>query len=81
MANWKGTRTRLIQRIRNIICKAKFSVRDMKKLKRIVKKEYKDKGIDYDRLIYEFPGKSKVQLIKECKKIRKPQKRSSRAIN
>ena len=53
----------------------------MKKLKRIVKKEYKDKGIDYDRLIYEFPGKSKVQLIKECKKIRKPQKRSSRAIN
>lgn len=79
MVNWKGTRTRLIQRIRNIIYSAKFSVRDIKKLKRIVKKEYKGSAIDYDRLVYEFPGKSKAQLIKECKKIRKPQKRSRRS--
>lgn len=78
MIKWKGTKLRLVERIRAVSQLTKFSVREMKKLRRIIKKEYKGKDIDYEKLVYEFPGKSLTQLKKECNAIQKPQKRSRR---
>lgn len=46
----------------------KFSVRETKRLKRILRNECCNKPIDYVQLQYGFPGKS-VQAIKETSKM------------
>ena len=69
MINWKGSRVRLFNRI-SAVCKlSNFSVREMKLLKRIVKKEFSGIPIDYERVLYEFPGKTMRQIKQECNKI------------
>ena len=56
-----------------------FSVRDMKLLKRILKREYKCKDINYDKVLFDFPGKSRAQLIEVCSQIRARRSRSRNA--
>jgi hypothetical protein len=44
-------------------------VRELKNLKKLLKKKYKYENIDYSDLIYEFPGKSINQLVEVTKSI------------
>ena len=69
MISWKGTLKRLVRRIKNVRNRTAFSVRERKLLKRIIKQQYVGKALDYDRILYDFPGKSRENLIKECEKI------------
>lgn len=66
---WKGTVKRLIRRIKAIQTRTDFSVRERKRLKKIIKKAYIGKSIDYEAVLYEFPGKNLEILKEECEKI------------
>lgn len=62
-SDWKSTPEKLLTRIRGRSC-SKFSFREKKALKRILRKEYNYSKIDYERVIQEFPGKS-VEALKK----------------
>lgn len=49
---------RLIRRIKNVGKPRELSVREFKRLKRVIKTDYLGREIDYDALLYEFPGKT-----------------------
>lgn len=59
--NWKGLNKQLLTRIQNLSSRD-FSARELKQLKSTLKKQYKYKNLDYDELIYNFPGKSMHRL-------------------
>jgi hypothetical protein len=65
---WKSLIKNLLFRIKNL-CGREFSVRELKMLKKLLKKKYKYEKIDYNDLIYEFPGKSVNQLMEVTKRI------------
>lgn len=58
---WKTIVRNLVSRIRNLQEKD-FSVREVKLMKQIIKKDYKYKNVDYDKIIYHFPGKSLARV-------------------
>eukprot|EP00343_Euplotes_focardii_P002808 CAMPEP_0205804460 /NCGR_PEP_ID=MMETSP0205-20121125/7384_1 /ASSEMBLY_ACC=CAM_ASM_000278 /TAXON_ID=36767 /ORGANISM="Euplotes focardii, Strain TN1" /LENGTH=198 /DNA_ID=CAMNT_0053074101 /DNA_START=339 /DNA_END=935 /DNA_ORIENTATION=- len=67
---WKSLKKYLVLRIQSL-CKKGFSVRETKKLKRIIKKDYKYLELDYERILDNFPGKN-IALVKEvCAEIMK----------
>jgi len=53
---WKSVRKTLVKRIHNL-CNGGFSVRDIKRLKKDLKTMSKSGEIDYEVLIYNYPGK------------------------
>ena len=53
-------------------------MRDIKYLKRVLKKEYRNKVVDYDKVLFDFPGKTRQQLIEVIDKLR-ASKRSKRS--
>ena len=59
----------LVQRVQKLANNQKFSVRDKKLLIRLVKNRPKEDQIDYEAVIYHFPGKSVEQLDKICKEL------------
>lgn len=59
---WKSVLSAFANRIKSLAQSDKFSVRDIKLLKKILFNEYRNKAIDYQRLIIEFPGKSIDQV-------------------
>lgn len=59
--NGKLCQNNLVIRIQTI-CKRNFSIREIKILKAEIKK-YKYKDVDYEKLLYYFPGKS-LEMIK-----------------
>ncbi|CAI2377215.1 unnamed protein product [Moneuplotes crassus] len=65
---WKSLMKNLVQRIQSLY-KKDFSVREIKTLKQIVKKEYEYKNLDYDKIIYHFPGKTTERLREICEQI------------
>lgn len=62
---WKAIARNLLYRIENLQGRD-FSVREVKHIKNIVKREYKYKDIDYEKVIYHFPGKSLARVIEVC---------------
>ena len=60
---WKSLFRDLIRRIKTRISDY-FSHRDIKLMKRIIKKEYQYQNLDYEKIFYEFPGRS-FQRVKE----------------
>jgi hypothetical protein len=65
---WKTIVKNLIIRIKSLINRD-FSIREMKNLKRIIKKEYKYKKLDFEKIIYDFPGKTMQRLQEVCDEI------------
>lgn len=59
---WKTIVRNLVTRIRNLQEKD-FSVREVKLMKQIIKKDYKYMNVNYDDIIYHFPGKSLARVI------------------
>ncbi|CAI2360221.1 unnamed protein product [Moneuplotes crassus] len=66
---WKCKFKNLVYRVKKLSNK-KFSFREVKALKRIIKKEYQDKPIDYDKVLYHFPGKSMGKMVITCSHIK-----------
>lgn len=58
---WRETSKLLLQRIQNL-SKRGYSAREMKLLKLILKRDYNDTNVDYDAILYHFPGKAKEDL-------------------
>mmetsp|Transcript_14086 Transcript_14086/g.15745 ORF Transcript_14086/g.15745 Transcript_14086/m.15745 type:complete len:175 (-) Transcript_14086:107-631(-) len=58
---WKSLMKNLVQRIQALF-KKDFSVREIKLLKQIIKKEYCYKSLDYEKIIFHFPGKKMCRL-------------------
>mmetsp|Transcript_17988 Transcript_17988/g.17714 ORF Transcript_17988/g.17714 Transcript_17988/m.17714 type:complete len:104 (-) Transcript_17988:67-378(-) len=65
---WKSLKKYLVLRIQSL-CKRDFSVRETKNLKRIIKKDYNYKNLNYRKIIFEFPGKSVARLQEVCQEI------------
>ena len=63
---WRGQIRHLVIRIQSLFKRSKFSVREFKLMRRILRTQYKDREIDYDKLLENFPGKTKEYLVKEC---------------
>ena len=59
---WKGTCKDLHRRIFKLLT-SPFSVREIKILKKMIKKQSKNKTIKYDKIAYHLPGKS-IKAIK-----------------
>ncbi|CAI2374502.1 unnamed protein product [Moneuplotes crassus] len=55
--NWRSSAAKLLARIKTL-CNPEFSFREMRKLKKIIKRIHNQEEIDYNDLIYEFPGKT-----------------------
>jgi len=56
---------KIIVRVRNFLLKKdKFSVRDVRLLRKLVHKQKKENYLDFDEIQYYFPGKS-VESIKK----------------
>ena len=58
---WKGLRKHLVKRIQHL-CKREMSVREIKLFKKLVKRDYKNKKVNFDKLLYHFPGKTQKML-------------------
>lgn len=65
---WKSLKKFLLLRIQSL-SKRDFSVRETKALKKILKKEYQYKDLDYSKIIEEFPGKTVRRLEEVCDEI------------
>jgi hypothetical protein len=72
--NWIGPIRNLARRIKSLSSQKRLSVRENKLLKRIVRRDYKDTDINYDKLLDEFPGRSQRFLEPIVKKIKKRSK-------
>lgn len=62
--NWRSSRSDLQKRIRKLASQTTFSVRDKKLLKKLVNKQRKVGEINFDDILYYFPGKS-VETLKK----------------
>ena len=60
---WKSLMKNLVQRIQALY-KKDFSVREIKLLKQILKKEFNYQNLDYEKILFHFPGK-RIQRLKE----------------
>ena len=66
---WKGQLKCLVHRIQKLAQPQGFSVRDKKLLRKQLRTQYSNKPVNYDELIYHFPGKSIEDLKELCKEI------------
>ena len=64
---WKGLMRHLVNRVKSL-CNKDFSVREIKRLKKIVK-SFKYRDLDYDDICYEFPGQTKARIEQLCQEI------------
>lgn len=63
--NWKGTTSSLIERISKLNSKSKYlSYRDFKQLRKLYYQQLRSQNVDWDSLLFEFPGRS-FEYIKE----------------
>ncbi|CAI2359130.1 unnamed protein product [Moneuplotes crassus] len=68
-SQWKAHPGKLLTRIQSL-SKHEFSFREIKKLKQILRRKYNYKNIDYNEVIYGFPGKSMAALKKMINQIK-----------
>ena len=69
--NWKNSIEDLKKRIQRLRTSSELSVREIAKLKKVLKSKFKNKDIDVKVLMDEFPGKSKKYLMDIWDKIRR----------
>lgn len=63
--NWKGSITSLMDRIWKLISNKEYlSYRDFKQLRKLYYQQLRRKNVDWDSLLFEFPGRS-LEYIKE----------------
>lgn len=67
--SWISSPTKLVKRVQSLANESEFSVRDMKLLKRTLKKKYKNKKVNYEELMFQFPGKDINVLIQLSEEI------------
>lgn len=60
---WKNSIEDLKKRIQRLRTSSELSVREIAKLKKVLKSKFKNKDIDVKVLMDEFPGKSKEYLM------------------
>ena len=60
--NWEPPLPKMVERIQ-ILSRPQFSVRELKQLKSIIYHEYKDAPVDYDKILYEFPGRTYERVV------------------
>mmetsp|Transcript_10667 Transcript_10667/g.9384 ORF Transcript_10667/g.9384 Transcript_10667/m.9384 type:complete len:93 (-) Transcript_10667:274-552(-) len=61
-AKWKGKISMLVRRIKRILNNSKLSVREKQDLTRMYKKQVKIGKIDWESILYEFPGKTLIHV-------------------
>lgn len=65
---WKSLKKYLVFRIQSLWGK-EFSVRETKLLKRIIKKNYNYENLDYENILYNFPGKTLERVMEVSEEI------------
>jgi hypothetical protein len=60
--DWRGPKIELLRRIRRLGRSKKFTVRDVKLLRKIVNQQKREGYTDFKAALYYFPGKS-VEMI------------------
>jgi len=69
-AKWKGKISMLVRRIKRILNNSKLSVREKQDLTRMYKKQVKIGKIDWESILYEFPGKTLIHVKEIWKDIK-----------
>lgn len=64
---WKGSLINLVNRVKTLFKFSEFSVRELKLLKSLIKKQYKGKEVNYEKLMEEFPGKTLEHIVSVSK--------------
>lgn len=64
-ACWRATPAKLLGRIKTLR-DTKFSFREIKALKKLLRDGYEYENIDYDKVLYDFPGKTMEKLREMC---------------
>ena len=73
---WKGKTSMLSKRIKKILTNYSLSVREKQDLTRLYKKQVKQSELDWEKILYEFPGKTLIYIQEFWKQIKvkiKPQ--------
>ena len=73
---WKGKTSMLSKRIKKILMNHKLSVREKQDLTRLYKNQVKKWELDWEKILYEFPGKTLIFIKEFWKQIKvkiKPQ--------
>lgn len=60
--DWRGTRNKLLKRIRKLGRSPDFSARDIRLLKKLANQQRKKGYLDFEEMLYYFPGKSIEQV-------------------
>ena len=67
---WRGTAEKLLERIKRMMIQSRFSYREIKRLKLMVRKGIYKNEIDISSISKEFPGKDKTIILSEVIKIK-----------
>ena len=76
--NWIQYPINFLFRMEKLVDQQDFSVRDRKKLNKLLGQQLKKNTIDYNKIVPEFPGKSmetlkaKVAVLMKTKKVKEP---------
>jgi hypothetical protein len=69
-AKWKGKISMLVRRLKKILHNGDLSVREKQDLTRMYKRQIKLGQLDWDKLLYEFPGKNLIYVRELWKDIK-----------
>lgn len=67
--NWQRKPYHLLKRFVSLSAAQKFSVRDLKRLKKLCKRQKREKAYDFRQIADQFPGKDPKVIRTECKKV------------
>ena len=67
--NFKGSKVYLLKRIQKLISIQKFSVREVKLLKKLVETQLIGETINFKQIEYFFPGKNQIIVRKQVGKL------------
>jgi hypothetical protein len=59
---WKGKLSMLVKRVNKILNNGQLSIREKQDLTRMFKKQAKKCKIDWESILYEFPGKTLIYV-------------------
>ncbi|CAI2384800.1 unnamed protein product [Moneuplotes crassus] len=72
--HWKSLHKDLLKRIQTKMS-THFSHRDIKLMKKIIKEDYAYNDLDYERIFYDFPGKTMERVTEVANKILRSKRR------
>ena len=64
IVNWKGHKPDLLKRIRRVGTKSTFSAREIKLLRKLINQQKREGYVDFNSILYFFPGKS-VKMLEQ----------------